>query len=114
MHGPAPHFPDAGVGLAPDAANEVGYLCESLRCVAIQSPTGLRVDERGLEQVAVYVQLGLRGGSVADANRPRAAVAVELEHAFGRTFAAVEAVENLEARVGELGCVEHPPEERFR
>ena len=53
------------------------------------------------------------GGVVADADRARAAVAVQLERALGRALAAVEAVEDLQARVGELGRVQQPPEERL-
>ena len=111
--GPAAHLPDAGVGLAPDAADEVGDAGESAAGLAVESPAGLRVDQGGLEQVAVDVQLGLRGGVVADPDRARAAVAVQLQRALGCALAAVEAVEDLQARVGELGGVEQPPEERL-
>ena len=113
MPGPAAHLPDTGVGLAPAAADEVGDAGESPAGLAVEPPAGLRVDQCGLEQVAVDVQLGLPGGVVADPDRARAAVAVQLERALGCALAAVEAVEDLQARVGELGCVEQPPEERL-
>ena len=113
MRGLAAHLPDAGVGLAPDAADEVGDLGESPAGLAVEPPAGLRVDQRGLEQVAVDVELRLRGGGVADPDRARAPVAVELERALGCALAAVEAVEDLQARVGELGRVQQPPEERL-
>ena len=47
------------------------------------SPARLRVDQSGLQQVAVDVQLGLRRGVVADPDGARPAVAVQLERAFG-------------------------------
>ena len=87
-------------------------LGESPAGLAVQSPAGLRVDQGGLQQVAVDVELGLRGGVVADPDRARAAVAVELQRALGRALAAVQAVEDLQARVGQLRCVQQPPEER--
>ena len=69
VHGLASHLPDAGVGLAPDAADEVGDAGESAAGLAVEPAAGLRVDQGGLEQVAVDVQLGLRGGVVADPDR---------------------------------------------
>ena len=111
--GSASHLPDAGVGLAPDAADEVGDAGESPAGLAVQPPAGLRVDQRGLEQVAVDVELGLLGGVVADPDRARAPVAVELQRALGCALAAVEAVEDLQARVGQLRRVQQPPEERL-
>ena len=44
--------------------------------------------------------------------RARAAVAVQLERALRRALAAVEAVEDLQPRVGQLRRVQQPPEER--
>jgi hypothetical protein len=96
VRGPASHLPDTGVGPAPAAADEVGDAGESTAGLAVEPPAGLRVDEGGLEQVAVDVQLGLRGGVVADRDRARAPVAVKLQ----RPLAAVEPVEDLQARVG--------------
>ena len=113
MQGLAAHLPDAGVGLPPDAADEVGDAGEPPAGLAVQPPARLRVDQGGLQQVAVDVQLGLPGGVVADPHRARAAVAVELQRALGRVLAAVEAVEDLQARVGQLRCVQQPPEERL-
>ena len=113
LQGPAAHLPDAGVGLAPDAADEVGDAGEPPAGLAVQPPTVLRVDQRGLQQVAVDAQLGLPGGLVADPDRARAPVAVQLQRALGRTLTAVEAVEDLQVRVGELRRVQQPPEERL-
>ena len=113
MHGLASHLPDAGVGLAPDAADEVGDAGESAAGLAVEPAAGLRVDQGGLEQVAVDVELGLRGGVVADPDRARAPIAVQLERALGCALAAVQAVEDLQARVRELGRVQQPPEERL-
>ena len=81
--GLAPHLPDSGVGLAPDAAYEVGVAGEALARLAVESSSGLRVDQGGLEEVAVDVELSLRGGVVAYAYRARAAVAVQLECPLG-------------------------------
>ena len=91
----AAHLPDTGVRLAPDAADEVGDAGESPACVAVDPATGLRVDQGGLEQVAVDVKLGLGGGGVADSDGARVLVAIQLERALGCTFAAVEPVEDL-------------------
>ena len=76
-------------------------------------PPASRVDQSGLQQVAVDVQLSLRRGGVADPDRARPAVAVQLQRALGRALAAVEAVEHLQARVGQLRRVQQPPEERL-
>ena len=81
--GLAPHLPDSGVGLAPDAAYEVGVAGEALAGLAVESSSGLRVDQGGLEKVAVDVELSLRGGVVAYAYGARAAVAVQLECPLG-------------------------------
>ena len=109
----AADLPDAGVGLAPDAADEVGDRGEPAAGLAVDPPARLRVDQSGLQQVAVDVELGLRRGVVADPDGTRPAVAVQLERALRRALAAVEAVEDLQARAGELGCVQQPPEERL-
>ena len=89
-------------------------IAASRRPVSRSSPPArLRVDQSGLQQVAVDVELGLRRGVVADPDRARAAVAVQLERALWRALAAVEAVEDLQARVGQLRRVQQPPEERL-
>ena len=111
--GLAPHLPDSGVGLAPDAAHEVGVAGEALARLAVESSSGLRVDQCGLEKVAVDVELSLRGGVVAHAYRARAPVAVQLECPLGCALPTVQPVQDLEAWVGELGGVQQPPEERL-
>jgi len=90
VQGFAAHLPDAGVGLAPDAADQVGDLGEAPAGFAVQAPTGLSVDQRGLQEVAVNVQLGLLGGGVSDPDRARVLVAVELQRAFGSALSAIE------------------------
>src|SRR5215212_9819662 len=111
--GLASHLPDTGVGLAPDATDEIRDLAESPAGFAVQSPAGVCIDQRGLQQIAVYVQLELCGGVVADPDRAGVPVAVELECALGCARAAVEAVQDLKTRVSELRCVQQPPEERL-
>ena len=81
--------------------------------LAVTRPPALRVHQSGLQQVAVDVELGLRRGVVADPDRARPAVAVQLERALWRALAAVKAVEDLQARAGQLGRVQQPPEERL-
>src|SRR6188472_4493265 len=93
----AAHLPDARVGLAPDATDEVCDASESAAGLAVDPPARVRVDQSCLQQVAVDVELGLRGGVVADSYRTRSAVPIQLECPFGCALAAVEAVENLQA-----------------
>ena len=113
MRGLASHFPNTGVRLPPNAADQVGHGGKAPAGLAVEPTAGPRVDHGGVEQAAVDVQLSLGGGGVADPDRARAPVALELQRALGCELAAVEAVEDLQARMAELGCVEQPPEERL-
>src|SRR5207253_10703188 len=71
----------------------------------------LGVQPGGLHQIAVDVELLLVRGAITDAHWPRAVVPVEIELALGRLIAAVEPVENLQTRLGQLRGVQQPPEE---
>ena len=92
-------------------ADKVGDAGEAAAGLAVEAPACLRVDQRGLEQGPVDVELSLGRGGVPYPDRARAAVAVQLQRAFGCALAAVEAIEDLQARVAELRCVQQPPEE---
>ena len=70
--------------------------------LAVESSSGLRVDECGLEKVAVDVELSLCGGAVAYTYRARAPVALQVECPLGCALATVQPVQHLKARVGEL------------
>src|SRR5207244_10240604 len=71
---------------------------------------GLGVQPGGLHQLAVGVELELVDGAVADADRRRVAVAGEEQLLLLYTGAAVESVEHVEARLGELSGMHQPPE----
>ena len=78
--------------------------------LAVELPTAARVTVRGLEQLAVDVELQLWRGGIADPDRTRAAIAGERQLSLGRASATVEAVEDLEAGMGELRRVQQPRE----
>jgi hypothetical protein len=71
------HFPDAGVGLMPPHADEVGDTSEPVWDIAVKRVAGLGVQPGGLHQLAVGVELELVDGAVADADRRRVAVTGE-------------------------------------
>ena len=101
-------------GSPPDPADVVRHLGQPAADVGVDPMTGVRVEPRGLQQLAVGVELKLLGRGVADPHGARASVAVQRQRPLGRTRAAVEPVEDPKARVRELGGVHQPPEVRAR
>jgi hypothetical protein len=82
--------------------------------VAIQRPLSLAENERGVEQRAVDVVLILFEAPVADAHRRRPSIAAEPDAALGRPDAAVEAIQDVDLRLGERRRLHEPPEQRPR
>ena len=68
--------------------------------VAVERVVPLAVEPRGLEQRAVDVVLRLLDRAVADAHRPRSAIAGESDAALGGADAAVEPIQHVELRHG--------------
>ena len=62
-------LPDAGVRVSPPLAHEVGDEREIPPDVGAEAVARAGVDERGVQQLAVGVELELIGGAVADAYR---------------------------------------------
>jgi len=114
MKGPVAHFPDAGIGLPPDVAHAVGDAPEDLAGVAIDRVVPLAVEPRGFEQPAVDIVLPLHDRAVADANRPRAPIALERKRLLVGPDAAVEPIQHVELRLGQGGRLHEPPELRSR
>ena len=104
------HLPDPGVGPAPQPADLVRDLAQPAAGLAVEPPAARRVAVRGLEQLAVDVELQLRRGGIADPDRPRPAIAGERQLALGRARATVEAVEDPEPGMGQLRRVQQPRE----
>jgi hypothetical protein len=94
----APHLPDTGILAAPDLADVVGGVGESLTGFGIELMAALREQPGRLEQVAVEVELQLLERAVADPDRRRAAVAGEWQRLLGGAGTAVQPVEHLQPR----------------
>src|SRR5512146_982050 len=114
MLGTAAHLPEPGIAFGPDAADQVSDLRQPTADIGIDRPAGLRVEPGGLEQIAVNIELKLPGRSVPDPDGCRAAVTSKRERPFTGLGTAIEPVENLQTRVGQLGCLHEPPEEGIR
>jgi hypothetical protein len=72
----ASHLPDAGVRLAPDLRHEIGHVGQPAADVAVDPVAGAGIQPRGLQQLAVGVELSLAGRRAADAKGARSAIAV--------------------------------------
>src|SRR6187401_2142423 len=107
----ASDLPYPGVGPAPDGAHQVRDVGEPAADVPVELLPGARVEPRGLEDVAIDVQLGLRNRGVTNANRSGSAVSVEAQSLLGSRGTATQPIEHLQSRVRELGGVHQPPEE---
>ena len=114
MPGGGANLPDAGIGLAPVLADEVGDAREVAAGARAQRVALAGIDERAVEQLTVCVELDLTGGAVADPYRARATIAIERQCALGRVRTAVETIEHLQARKRQSGRVHEPPEEGRR
>src|SRR5207244_11580354 len=104
-------LPYARVRFFPDPAEVVGDLGQAVSVIAVESAGEVGEPGGGGEDLAVDIQLRLPGRTVADAGRARAAVAGERQRFLLRFGTAVEAVEDLEAWVGQLRGVEQPKKE---
>src|SRR5207302_1596694 len=81
---------------------------------AVQPSTALDGQPDRLEQIAVDVVLHLVPGAVPDAHRRRVTVARQVAQlALLRARRAVDAVEDLQAGLGQPRGVHQPPEERI-
>ncbi len=94
----APHLPDALVRLFPARGCLVGHVAQRLPKLRPDwSAHPLVVEVRGVENLAVDVELLLAVSAVAHAHRARPAVAFQVvERVFGQVRAAVDAVHDLE------------------
>ena len=108
----AAHLPDARVGLSPDAANQVGGIRKPAGRVGVEAAAGSLIQPRGLHVVAVDIELALRKCLVADPYRSRVAISGQCKRFLARVGAAIEAVEDLQPGMCQLGGVKQPPEER--
>ena len=116
---PAARLPDALVGLIPVVAQPLDDLVHLHPGVVGDRLAVLVVEVDGVDQLAVDVELKLRGGAVSDPHRGRALVALEVvEHLLGEVGAAVDAVHDLEraalAVVRLAEAVGEPREELLR
>jgi hypothetical protein len=98
----AADLPDARVELGPRCAHEVGGRGEAHSSAVVEAATGVRVEPRGLQQMSVDVELQLGPRGIADPNRLGTAVAGHGQHALAVLLATVEAVEHVDARMGQL------------
>jgi hypothetical protein len=72
------HLPDALVGIPPALADEVRVAAQHAPVALGELASDALIEPGGLEELAVAVELGLAGGSVADAHGARAAVPREM------------------------------------
>src|SRR5215467_10152586 len=94
----AADLPDAGVGLAPALQRMLDLMPGHLPDPLVEPVPGLGVQVEGVEDHAPHVVLLLLVGGVADADRPRALIAVQmLEHVLLEVAPAVDAVDDLQA-----------------
>src|SRR5207302_2817379 len=102
-------FPDAGVGLLPALADDLGQAADETLHVAVERLAAAGCFLNRAEDLAVVVRLKLAMGIVADAHRTRAAVAGQMiEHLLRHTRLAENVVEHLQVRMRKTGGVEHP------
>src|SRR5215469_10755077 len=93
----AADLPDPGVGLAPALQRVLDLMPGHLPNPLVEPVSGLRVQVEGVEDDAPHVVLLLLKGGVADADRPRALIAVQmLEHMLVEVAPAVDAVDDLQ------------------
>ena len=90
-------LPDAVVGLTPVVEDEVGDAAEKGPLLLVQLADVPLIEVRGVDDLAVDVQLELSLRLVADADGPGAAVAVQLrELDLGEASLPAEAVHELQ------------------
>src|SRR5207249_11207722 len=95
-------LPDAFVGLAPMTAYVFAEAYQHALGLAIEARAGPRELRRGVDDLAVDVELQLLDGGVADAHRARAAVAAPaVQRALARRRIAVDVVQDLERGTGQ-------------
>src|SRR4029453_13234559 len=102
MDGLAAPLPDARIGAWPDVADVIRGFRKPAADVSVDAAAAVRVERGGLEEGAGDVEVGLLSRAVAATHRTGAAVAGQRQRPLKRAGAPVEAVEHLQAWVGEL------------
>jgi hypothetical protein len=97
------------VGLAPVLADELAELAEHPPRFPIERRASAAYLGHGVDDLAIYVELGLAGRGVADANRARTPMTLEMrEHLLALGKAAVNVVKDRESRASESRAMEKP------
>src|SRR5262249_1443208 len=109
----AAHLPNPGVRFRPYPTYQIGDPSESLTHVSVDPVAGSRVEDRGLQELAIGVELQLVHREIPDTNRGGAAIAAQWQFTLDGSIAAVETVKHLQARMGQLGGMHQPPEIRL-
>ena len=115
LEAPGASLPDPFVRFAPAPAHRFAETGQQARRILVEAATSLREAGRGVDHLAIDIELQLTVRVVADPHRARARVAVEMRQlALGEVRLAENVVEHLQLGPAQARRVQHPVQEGVR